>query len=333
MNALTSVAATALGLALGLAGLPAGARAMSDARATTAVAEDVGAWIAALGSPDANQRASAACALGEIGEKADAAIPALARLLGDEARVTDLRCGEHDKNDGRVGDDLTVGRVAAISLARINGPAVDVLLTGLRDVNWVVRRNSAFGLGLAGSDRAVEPLVAALGDAVWQVRAQSAWSLGLQGDGRAVEPLARALVDANDEVRGQAAWALGLKGDERAVPPLVDALEDRSPSVRSQAAWALGLQGDDRAVEPLVRRLGDEDQGVQAQAAWALGLKGDERALAPLTEALKASSAELRKNAAWALGLISVRDGKPGPRVNPDPKPNVSTRNRAEDQE
>jgi HEAT repeat protein len=292
----------------------------------TANGDKVSDWIAALASPDPNQRAAAACALGEVGEEADAAIPALARLLGDEAMASDFPCKDGREVGSHRNGTVSVGEVAAVSLARINGPAVDALISALGDSNWFARQNAALGLGVSGSERAAEPLVIALADSVWQVRARSAWALGLQGNDHAVEPLVGALRDTSDEVRSQAAWALGLKGDERAVEPLAGALEDRSPTVRSQAAWALGLKGDERAVEPLIGRLGDESAEVAAQAAWALGLKGDRRALGPLTQALKSSSADVREKAAWALGLISSRNGEPGPQINANPRPNISTR-------
>ena len=145
MNGRTLVIAATLALALFQAA------SVQDARGTAHASpvmpgDDAGKvreWIAALGSSDPKERASAACSLGELGERADAAIPALVRLLGDETAVSDFACGEQGSNEGNGGTDLTVGKVAAVSLARINGPAVDALVTAIGDANWVTRRNAA----------------------------------------------------------------------------------------------------------------------------------------------------------------------------------------------
>jgi HEAT repeat protein len=315
--------------ATGCLGLAPASEAAAPAIATAVAQDSLDGLLRDLSSPDADRRASAACQIGEMGPRAASAVGALAAMLGDASEVKTLDCGEHKREESltRRGDgSLTVGEVAAVALARIGSPAFEAVAGALGGADWRARMNAAFSLGLFGGDRSVEPLVGALGDSVASVRERAAWALGLQGDERAVEPLAAALADGSDTVRSQAAWALGLKGDERSIEPLVGSLEDASPKVRSQAAWALGLKADGRAVEPLIRRLEDEDATVQSQAAWALGLKGDARAEAPLTRALKSPSADVRRQAAWALGMIGLRDGREGPRINPNPRPNVSIR-------
>jgi HEAT repeat protein len=329
MNGRILVLAAAL-TAAGSLGLAPASHGAEPAVTTAAAPQDaLDGLVRDLSSPDADRRASAACQIGEMGPRAASAVSALAAMLSDATEVKNFDCGEHDKNERGAKwreDTLTVGEVAAVALARIGDPSFEVVIGALGGADWRARMNAAFSLGLFGGDRSVEPLVAVLGDSVADVRGRAAWALGLQGDRRAVEPLASALEDASDGVRSQAAWALGLKGDERSVEPLIRSLEDSSPKVRSQAAWALGLKGDNRAVESLIRRLEDEDATVQSQSAWALGLKGDRRAEAPLTRALKSPSAEVRRQAAWALGMIGMRDGREGPRINPNPRPDVSIR-------
>jgi HEAT repeat protein len=285
-------------------------------------------WTSALAATDPVERASAACQLGERGERADAAIPGLVHLLADATVLSQFQCPSDRSNHEPFNkNDTTVGEIAAVALARINGPAVDALIGATRGRSAVTRVNAAFGLGLAGSSKAVEPLVAALRDEEPTVREKAAWSLGLQGDERSVEPLAKALGDPREGVRCQAAWALGLKGDERSVEPLTRALDDRSARVRAQAAWALGLKGDERAIDGLVRRLTDDDSAVASQAAWALGLKGDARALEPLAGALKSPSADVRKQAVWAISMLGMRNGGgPHPQPHPRPHPNLSVR-------
>lgn len=326
------ILAAALTMTGGLALAPAseGAAPLA-APATTAPAAQgsLDQLLRDLSSPDADRRAAAACQIGEMGPRAASAVGALASLLTDGAEVKNLDCGEHKRKEymaeGR-NEPLTVGEVAAVALARIGDPSFEAVANALGGADWRGRMNAAFALGLFGGERSVGPLAGALRDPVASVRARAAWALGLQGDERAVEPLVAALDDSSDTVRSQAAWSLGLKGDDRSIEPLIGKLEDESPEVRSRAAWALGLKADGRAIEPLIRRLEDEQASVQSQAAWALGLKGDERAQEPLTRALKSPAPEVRRQAAWALGMIGLRDGRQGPHINPNPRPNVSIR-------
>jgi HEAT repeat protein len=294
-----------------------------------------------LESPDAQERASAACVLGEL--RATAAIPALVKLLGDDTPVQRVQCGQGRSWHGPMKEleKSSPGEQAAGALALIGAPAVEPLiavvksddwrvranatwalgvikdartvgavLESLKDGDWRVREKAAWGLGLKNDERVAEALSAALQDNAWQVRRQAAWALGLQGDRRSVEALAAALRDEQSGVRQQAAWALGLKGDSRSVEPLNRALQDQDWQVRSQAAWALGLKGGRSSVEPLIAALKDENARVRQQAAWALGLKGDRRAYDALNAALQDSAAPVRKNAAWALRLIRLKSGE-----------------------
>ena len=303
---------------------------------------DVAEKIKLLESADATERASAACALGEMDPRAGAAIPSLIKLLGDGTPIQRVYCGDGRAWKGKLSEleKSTPGEQAAGALAMMGEPAVgpligvlksddwrvranstwalgiirdtrtvEAVLGSLNDGDWRVREKAAWGLGLKQDERVVLPLVNALRDSEGKVRRQAAWALGLQGDGRAVEPLVTALRDEQPEVRHQAAWALGLKGDSRSVEPLNGALRDADATVRSQAAWALGLKGDKSSVEPLIDALRDADSRVRQQAAWALGLKGDRRANDALNAALRDSAAPVRKNAAWALRLIRIKGG------------------------
>jgi HEAT repeat protein len=308
---------------------------------TDEIPADVRDKMNALNSSDPVERASAACALGEMGARAVPAIPFLIKTLGDDTPVSHDKCWENGssrKLNIKASAKTSPGERAAHALAVIGRPAVEPLIAvlkvedwrvrdnaawalgiisdprtvepliaSLKDQDWHVRRESAWGLGLKKDQRSIEPLIVALGDREWEVRKQAAWALGLQGDERAVEPLNAALKDERWEVREQAAWSLGLKGDERAVEPLSTALSDKEWQVRKEAAWALGLKGDERAVEPLLSALKDEHWEVRAQAAWALGLKGDRRAVAALKTALHDREEEVRDKAAWALQLIGFK--------------------------
>lgn len=264
--------------------------------------------VRALGSSDPRTRACAVLALGELHDRAAAAVPDMVRLLGDMTRVEHLDC--FDRERGADSDTSSeVGELAAVALSQVGAAGVDGLLSAVGDADANVREHTVFGLALSSSSRAVEPLVHALGDGEVRVRARAAWGLGLVGDGRSVAPLAEALRDPSDEVRAHAAWALGLKGDRDSVEPLIGALDDTSSEVRMQATWALGLRQDGRAVDRLIPLLSDRSVKVRRHAAWSLGMIGDRRASGPLTAALKADDAEVRKTAAWALGMIGLRGG------------------------
>jgi len=191
MKGLLSSLAVSLVLA-GLVSHSAAATAPND-EAQAAAATHVAERTAALSSTDARVRGRAACDLGELGKSADSAIGPLRALLSDNARIPSSTC---DRENGRYGGgETTVGELAALALARINGPAVDALLDATSDENTSTREHAAFGLGLAGDPRAVPRLVRLLSDREAAVRSKSAWALGLQGDSRSVEPLTVTLRD------------------------------------------------------------------------------------------------------------------------------------------
>ena len=175
-----------------------------------------------LSSPNAQERADAACRLGRT--RAAAAIPALIQLLSDDNPVEQPVCDGKDNWRGRNLEKTTPGEIAAVALSQIGREAVEPLIAALRSTATPARANAAFALGLIHDDRVVEPLISATRDPEARVREKASWSLGLVGDHRAVEPLSVALKDADAHVRSQAAWALGLKGDERSVEPLILAL-------------------------------------------------------------------------------------------------------------
>lgn len=285
------------------------ASAQNEKQQTGEIPADVRDKMNALNSSDPVERASAACALGEMGARAVPAIPFLIKTLGDDTPVPQVECGTGGtaRRLSFNSKKTSPGERAAQALAVIGRPSVEPLIAVLKVEDWRVRDNAAWALGIISDPRTVVPLIAALKDQDWRVRRESAWGLGLKKDQRGIEPLIVALQDQEWEVRKQAAWALGLQGDERAVEPLNASLRDERWEVREQAAWALGLKGDDRAVEPLSTALTDKEWQVRKEAAWGLGLKGDERAVEPLLVALKDEHGEVRAQAAWALGLKGDR--------------------------
>lgn len=245
-------------------------------RASTRVpaVPDARALIAQLTANDPAERTRAACALADMEAAAAPAVPALARLLGDAARV-DARVCDGDRRGRRDGEGTTTpGEAAAAALASIGKPSVDVLIASLGAPEWFARKNAA-------------------------------WALGAIEDARAVSPVIAVLRDPEPAVRQNAAWALGALEAKAAVVPLTGALRDPDAETREKAAWALGAIEDPRAVDPLSRALSsDADHGVRAKAAWALGAIGEPRAADALAAALKDRDVEVRRHAAWALGAI-----------------------------
>ena len=121
----------------------------------------------ALNSPDPVERASAACALGEMGTRAIPAIPFLIKTLGDDTPVSQTECGNGASR--RLGsrnrsEKTSPGERAAQALAHIGRPAVEPLITVLKVEDWRVRDNAAWALGIISDPRTVEPLIAALRD-------------------------------------------------------------------------------------------------------------------------------------------------------------------------
>src|SRR6476661_4357333 len=84
---------------------------------TAEAGPDVIAKIAKLSSPNPVERAEAACRLGEL--KAASAIPALIKLLGDDAEIRQPVCGERKGWDDSEKFKTTPGENAAVALSRI----------------------------------------------------------------------------------------------------------------------------------------------------------------------------------------------------------------------
>jgi hypothetical protein len=187
---------------------------------------DVRQQIERLYSSDAIERASASFWLRKMGAQAVPAIPFLIAILGDNTVI-----------EGG-GPSTSPGEEAARTLITIGKPAVQPLMTALKDEHLSIRRMAAWILGKMKDPRTVDPLIAALKDESRVVRMMAAWALGEIGK-PAVEPLITALKDKDSPARGDAAWALGKIKDPRAVGPLIAALKDEKPNIQEDAAEAL----------------------------------------------------------------------------------------------
>ncbi len=211
-----------------------------------------------LRSFEPKDRAYACARLQEIGPAAEAAVPALVVVLGD--------------------DNWSVRSSAASALGRI-GPAaeaaVPALSEALKDDDTDVRSSAASALGRIGP--AAEAAVPALSEALKHddsgVRRSAAFALGSSGPA-AVPALIEALKDDDTTVRSAAAFALVRIGPtaEAAVPALIEALMDDDSDVRRSAASALGRIGRvaEAAMPALGKALTDDDGDVRTAARSAL---------------------------------------------------------------
>jgi HEAT repeat protein len=195
------------------------------ARALTAAGADaVEPLIGALARNATEARASAAWALGAIGDRR-AVLPLTETLRRDA--------------------DETTREQAAWALGAIGDEsAVEGLSAALSDASGEVQEQAAWALGAIGDARATAALGGALKSRDVKVREQAAWALGAIGDESAVPSLIALLSDENARVREQTAWALGAIGDARATNALRASLRDSDKGVREQVRWALGVVDD-----------------------------------------------------------------------------------------
>ena len=225
------------------------------------IPEKVRLRIQELSFQDPAQRAHAAYQLGEMGQKASAAVPFLIDLLDDRTSFYKPKF---------LRGCLTVGEIAQEALVCIGEPSVEPLINALNTIHWRTRRNAAEALGEIKDTRAVDPLIILLKDPNRYVRRNAVWALKEINNDKAVIPIIPLLKDNNPLVRETAANALGDMKAHQAVKALICALQDKDFDVRGSSAWALGKIGDPRAIEPLIYALNDEDSQVRWRSQKAL---------------------------------------------------------------
>lgn len=213
------------------------------------------------------------------------------------------------------GSDETLRDQAADALAGMGRPAVDALVTLLRQPRapftddtwrWGVSRTATHAL-VRMPEPPVADLLGWLEDDEYDIREVAVDALGEIGDKRAVEPLMRVLERHDGPSRG-AIRALGELGDIRAVEPIIPFLRVRDALTRQIAAQALGRLGDRRAIDPLVAAVKDKDKDVREAAAEALRRFDDDRA----TEAAhEANVRALRDLGAFGPELDEFEDSGP----------------------
>ncbi len=228
-------------------------------------------------SDDAQMRAQAACDAGR-GQLFEA-IPQLIAMLEDDRKIEPIKCWTNGPWSPALSTfkHPSPGEQAAIALASLGAPALDLLTRALTDSNTTVRRNAAWAIGEltnmppGARDEAVVPLMSLLSDSDAWVRIAAARALGEMKDERAGERLNAGLLDSDGRVRQISAWALGEMKDERAVHALCNVLiADTQIEVRLAAAEALGEIRDQQAVPSLTHALNDSEPRVRAKVRWAI---------------------------------------------------------------
>ena len=200
-----------------------------------AIPEEVTELMGGLSQPDPNARWKAAEALGNLGPRASAAVPALIDLLGDRQETVRWRTAEAL---GKIGPDARA--------------AVPALVRGLSETG-LLATESAKALGRIGSGarEAVPALSSGLRNADVYFRREVAKALvriGPEATG-AVPALIEALRDKDKVVRLESARALGRMGAaaRSAVPALTAATKDSDDLVKRAAAQSLeAIQGGGR---------------------------------------------------------------------------------------
>jgi HEAT repeat protein len=220
-------------------------------------------WVKLLKSADAEERAKAVHALGEMRGFARVAVPSLIAALRD----TDagVRC-------------QTATALGNMGFAAT--PALPALAAALQDKERSVRAAAADALRRLGprSNLVVAAMLQALKDPDEQVGESVAlfcWHGLYRGAVVGIPAMIDGLADSEAHVRKWAAFGLSRIGPEAraAVPALIKALRDESEEVRKDAAGALAYIGPQaREAVPALLAVFFEDKvpGVRSDAARAL---------------------------------------------------------------
>ncbi len=190
---------------------------------------------------------------------------------------------------------------SASALGEIGNPrAVPVLIGGLSNEDWNVRRSCAYALteiGERGVDKIADALKSSNDDVrYWVTRILE--SIGEPG----VPFLIKALKDPNREIRYFAARALGSSFDPSVARSLISALNDEIWSVRRAAAESI-CKLENLCIEDLLRHIASDNEDIRYWIAQIIRDVGD-RYLPKIIESMRKGDAELRLYSCQAAGLI-----------------------------
>ncbi len=271
------------------------------------LAQDVHRRAKGLESSDVIVRRRFAQSLEDLGHKAEPAIPALIRALGDS--------------------DTRVVQYAENALAGLQSSAVLALLQAIQKGDPKIRVEAINILTRGGNTRrcpdAIAPvLLDALKDDRAEVRSAAANVLGglPQHASEVVPALMRAVDDNDHEVRLLATHSLGLMGSagRQAIPLLIENLGGKDVQLRGWSAAALGKLGpiDPSVLPALIQFLRKESNAFNRDAAaHALGRMGAQArdAVPALIEALKVTDLAEPKMAWMSREAVIQALGDIGP--------------------
>ena len=235
----------------------------------------------------------------------EAAITALARLLGQEAAKPWQRGLESEAVATRI---LAARRAAGLAGKAEAEALRSPLVKALTDLSVPVKLAAIESVdALVKND--VGPLTAGLmGDSL-DLRVRSAELLALRGEEIIIEPMRGFVLDTDlklrhlaaylEPLRARAVGALATLGSPRTAGLFADPLlKDENPAVREQAARGLCNSGHEAF---LLDALSHADVAVRSWAAEGLARLGDDRGLAVLTGTLKDPHLPIREGALRAL--------------------------------
>ncbi|HUQ19073.1 MAG TPA: HEAT repeat domain-containing protein [Gemmatimonadaceae bacterium] len=249
---------------------------------------DVAKLIADLRDEDTTIRATAATALGKLGDSKGA--PALIAAFDDE---------EHEVTDAVAS---ALGNMSP-DIIPLLAPVIAIGQTWTRGDK--AARSAIKTIAHRDFQNAVPALRELLGHSEWRVRLAAKEAMVPQG--AAALPIAvEALTDPRREARVVAAGILGALEMSEGVQPLIGALRDEHAEVRQAAAEALGNIRDSRAVDGLITLVEDSTDPPRTAAILALGKLRATQAVTSLIKVMEGTSDDrLLGNLADALRNIA----------------------------
>ncbi|GBE38738.1 phycocyanobilin lyase subunit alpha [bacterium BMS3Bbin08] len=201
-------------------------------------------------------------------------------------------------------------RIQAVKDLREREPdtsrAVPLLMKGLEDEDWRVRKTVADIFLDIGGEQVIKALIPGIYREDSANARNSAievlTAMGSEATDHLIDEYQRA--EDNADVKKFIIDILGNTGDMKGLPLLLKALEDKDENVRASAVEYLGsIRGNTSVIKALIGILESEDTWVAYPAAEALGRIGDAAAVDALVSALKQKA--LRKPVIKALASIA----------------------------
>lgn len=237
--------------------------------------QDFGQLVKNLQATDPLTRAGAAFQLGLRGREAEAAIPQLIKLLGDDNPVDPRKMETwrwHFHWRGHKGPQPTSpGFQAAYALGNIGKAAVKPLLAELDNPSWFVRMNVVDALDSIEDPATVKPLMNALKkEKNIDVKIELLSALGDMEDKQALKLIGSFTTDKVVAVRLEAILALEELESREAAPFFLAAVKDREPDVRGAAISGLEEFEDAKYLPVFIEASRDENKKVRYAALEAM---------------------------------------------------------------